>query len=81
MEENKSYNLSFLNDVELKVNVSVGKTKKTLLDILSLKEGDVIKLDTNIDGYIYFYLNYHLFALAEMVIVNDKYGVRIVDLA
>lgn len=81
MKQEKKKDVSFLDDVELKVNASAGNIKKMLLDIISLKEGDIIKLDTNIDGYIYLYINNQPFALAEMVIANDKYGIRIVDLA
>ena len=73
--------LSFLNDVQLKVNVSVGSTKKMLFEIVSLKEGDVLKLDSNIEGYINVYINNQSFAIGEMVVANDKYGVRIIDLA
>ena len=73
--------LDFLNDVKLKIHASVGKTSKMLLEIVSLKEGDIIELDTNIDGYIKVHINSQTFALGEMVIANDKYGVRIIDLA
>jgi len=81
--ENKSKPLSleFLNDVKLKIHVSVGKTEKMLLEIISLKEGDILKLDTGIDDYIKLHINGQTFALGEMVIANEKYGVRIIDLA
>lgn len=80
-QETASLDLSFLNDVRLKIHVSVGKTSKMLYEIVSLKEGDIIELDTNIDGYIKVHINGQTFALGEMVIANDKYGVRIIDLA
>ena len=87
MDNNKSEkiesleDLSFLNDIKLKINVSVGSTKKMLLDIISLKEGDILKLDTSIDGYINVLVNNQPFALGEIIVANDKYGVRIIDLA
>lgn len=79
--EKAPLDLAFLNDVKLKLHVSVGKTKKMLFEIVSLKEGDIIELDTSIDGYIKVNINGQTFALGEMVIANDKYGVRIIDLA
>ena len=87
MDNNKSEktesleDLSFLNDIKLKINVSVGSTKKMLLEIISLKEGDVLKLDSSIDGYINVSVNNQPFALGEIIVANDKYGVRIIDLA
>ncbi len=71
----------FLSDVNLRVHVEVGKAEKLFYDILKLKEGDIIKLDKNIEDYIDIYVNGHHFAIGEMVVVNDKYAVRVVDLA
>ena len=73
--------VSFLNDVKLKVHVSVGSAKKMLLEIMTLKKGDIIELDTSLDDNINVYINSQAFALGEMVVANDKYGVRIIDLA
>jgi len=73
--------LDFLEDVKLKISVNVGRTSKLLLEIVSLKEGDIIALDADIDGNINVMLNNQPFAVGEMVVANDKYGVRIIDLA
>ena len=73
--------LEFLKDVSLKVEVHVGKIDKLLIEILAWKEGDVISLDKNIEEYIEIKLNGKDFAVGEMVVANEKYGVRIVDLA
>ena len=68
-------------DVKLKINVSVGKTEKLFKDVLKLKEGDLISLDKSTEEYLDVYLNGKQFAVGEMIIVNDKYSVRIIDLA
>ncbi len=73
--------LEFLSDVKLKVSVNVGKVHKLLIEILSLKEGDILELDKNIEEYIDIRLNNKSFAIGEIVVANEKYGVRIVDLA
>ena len=73
--------LEFLSDVKLKVNVTVGRVNKLLIEILSLKEGDIIELDKNVEDYIDIKLNGKNFAIGEIVVANEKYGVRIVDLA
>jgi len=73
--------LEFLSDVNLRVHVEVGKVEKLFFDVLKLKEGDVIKLDKNVEDYIDIYVNGQHFAIGEMVVVNEKYAVRVVDLA
>ena len=81
LDEIEKRDLSFLLDVKLRINVSVGKTEKLFKDVLKLKEGDLISLDKNIEEYLDVYLNGKQFAVGEMIIVNDKYSVRIIDLA
>ncbi|MRI83767.1 MAG: flagellar motor switch protein FliN [Nitratiruptor sp.] len=73
--------LEFLGDVKLRVSASVGQVQKLLIEILSLKEGDIIELDKNVEEYIDIKLNDKSFAIGEIVVANEKYGVRIVDLA
>lgn len=73
--------LSFLKDVNVKLSISVGTIEKMLIEILALKEGDIIELDKKIDEYVDIRLNDKKFAIGEIVIANEKYGVRIVDLA
>lgn len=77
----ENLDLELLSDVNLRVSVEAGKVEKLFYDILKLKEGDVIKLDKNIEDYIDIYVNGHRFAIGEMVVVNEKYAIRIVDLA
>ena len=73
--------LSFLEDVNVKLSISVGTIEKMLIEILALKEGDIIELDKKIDEYVDIRLNDKKFAIGEIVIANEKYGVRVVDLA
>lgn len=73
--------VKFLEDVELKVSVSVGSTQKFFGEILKMKEGDIIQLDKHTEDYLDIYVNGKLFAIGEMMIVNEKYSVRVIDLA
>ena len=81
-EEEKFENLDFdfLADITLKLNVEAGRTQKLFIEILKLKEGDIIQLDKSTEDYLDIYINGTLFAIGEMVIVNEKYSVRLVDL-
>ncbi len=80
MEEAKERLNSFA-DIKLRIHVEVGRKRKYFHEILHLREGDIIKLDKNLEDYIDLYINDNLFAIGELVVVNDKYGIRIVDLA
>ncbi|WP_457642086.1 FliM/FliN family flagellar motor switch protein [Persephonella sp.] len=73
--------ISFLEDVTIKVTGEVGRTKKLFIDILSLKEGDIIKLDKHVEDYVELYVKDQLFAIGELIVANKKYGIRVVDLA
>ncbi|NPA52176.1 MAG: flagellar motor switch protein FliN [Aquificae bacterium] len=73
--------LKFLEDIELKVSVSVGTVQKLFGEILKMKEGDVIQLDKHTEDYLDIHINGKTFAIGEMMIVNEKYSVRIIDLA
>jgi len=77
----KNLETSQFTDVMLDVKVEVGKKVEPFSKVLKLKEGDIIVLDKLLEDYLSIYLNDQLFALGEMVIVNDKFGIRIVDLA
>ncbi len=77
----KKLDISNFNDVTLEVKVEVGKRSEPFSKVLKLKEGDVISLNKSLEDYFNIYLNGQLFAVGEMVIVNNKFGIRIVDLA
>ncbi len=88
MEEKKqiqsgegSVDISSFSDIKLRIHVEVGRTRKNFAELLKIKEGDIIKLDKSLEEYIDLYINDKLFAIGELVVVNDKYGIRIVDLA
>ncbi|BAF69744.1 FliM/FliN family flagellar motor switch protein [Nitratiruptor sp. SB155-2] len=80
-EIGEQVDFSLLEDISLKMSVRLGSTKKMIIEILSLKEGDVIELERNTEDYIDVMLNEKKMAIGEIVVINDKYGVRIVDLA
>ncbi|WP_456401282.1 FliM/FliN family flagellar motor switch protein [Persephonella sp.] len=73
--------ISFLEDVTVKVTGEVGRTKKLFIEIISLREGDIIKLDKNTEDYVELYVKDQLFAVGELIVANEKYGIRVVDLA
>ncbi|ADY73874.1 surface presentation of antigens (SPOA) protein [Desulfurobacterium thermolithotrophum DSM 11699] len=72
--------LEDFKDVSLSISLCIGKKFLTLNKILKLKEGDLIEFDKKLEDYLDVYLNGQKFGIGELVIVNDKYSLRLVDL-
>jgi flagellar motor switch protein FliN len=71
--------IDFLLDVPLQVSVEVGRTKMLIKDFLKMKEGGVIELDKMADEPLDLYVNSRLIARGEAVVVNEKFGLRLID--
>lgn len=74
-------NIDLIIDVPLQVTVVLGKTKKSIKEILDLGMGSVIVLDRLAGEMVDVLVNGKLFARGEVVVINDNYGVRITELA
>jgi flagellar motor switch protein FliN/FliY len=68
-------------DVTLGATVELGNTKLTLERALNVDVGTVIELDKVAGEPVDFYINDNLFARGEVVVIGEKYGVRITELA
>ncbi|WP_028950666.1 FliM/FliN family flagellar motor switch protein [Sulfurihydrogenibium subterraneum] len=70
----------FFRDVEVQVRVEVSTIKKTFEFLLNIKEGDIIPLEKNIEDFLVLHVENVPFAIGEMTNINEKFGIRIVDL-
>ena len=77
-EYNSSLNL--ILDVPLQVTVELGKSKKSIKDILALSTGSVIVLDKSAGEMVDVLVNGRLFARGEVVVIDDNYGVRVTEI-
>ena len=66
-------------DVPLKVTVELGRTKLLVNDLLQLGQGSVIELDKMAGEPMEIYVNDKLVAMGEVVVVNEKFGIRLTD--
>jgi flagellar motor switch protein FliN/FliY len=73
-------NLDMLMDVSLQVAVELGRTRMTVRQLLDLQNGSVIELDRMAGDVVDVYINDRLLARGEVVVVDDKFGVRITEL-
>lgn len=73
-------NLDLIMDVPLDFSVVLGKSKKTIKDILSLSTGSVVELDKMTDEPLEIYVNGKLIAEGEVVVINESFGIRITNI-
>ncbi len=70
-----------LRGVRVALEARLGEANMTVEEMMALKSGAVVTLDTGLADHVDLYLNGVLVARGEIVAVGDKYGVRIVDIA
>lgn len=75
----ESASLDLFMDVMLKVTVELGRTRMTLQQVLDLQNGSVVELDRLAGDPVDVFVNDLLIARGEVVVVDDKFGVRITE--
>lgn len=73
-------NLDLIMDVPLEFTVVLGKSKRTIKDILSLGSGSVVELDKMTDEPLEILVNGKLVAEGEVVVINESFGIRITNI-
>ena len=72
-------NMDFLLDIPLEVTVELGRTKMLINDMLKLGQGSVIELSKLAGESLEILANQKPIARGEVVVVNEKYGVRLTE--
>lgn len=72
--------MDFLLDVQLNIGVEVGRTQMQVEDLLQLDQGSVLELDSTVGQPLDIRVNNQLVARGEVVVINDKFAVRITDI-
>ena len=73
-------NIELLMDVSMRVTVELGRTRMQLSQILELQHGSVVELDRLAGDPVDVFVNDCLMARGEVVVVDDKFGVRITEM-
>jgi flagellar motor switch protein FliN len=73
-------NLSLLLDVPLQVTVELGRTKRSVQEILNLSSGSIIELDKLAGEPVDILVNNKLIAKGEVVVIDENFGVRVTDI-
>lgn len=74
-----SRNMRMLADIPLRLSVEVGSASLKLSELLDLAEGSVVELDRQANELLDILVNGTLVAKGEVVTVNGRFGIRIVD--
>ena len=72
-------NIDFILDIPMQVTVQVGSTKMVIRELLQLGQGSVIELEKLAGEPMEVLVNNKLVARGEVVVVNEKFGVRLTD--
>ena len=74
-----SINLEFILDIPIEVTVELGRSKMLVNELLRLGQGSVIELSKLAGETLEILANHKLIARGEVVVVNEKYGVRLTE--
>jgi len=73
-------NLNMLMDIPLQVTVELGRTKRTVKEILGVSQGSIIELDKLAGEPVDILVNDKLIAVGEVVVIDENFGVRVTDI-
>ncbi|MDR0380068.1 MAG: flagellar motor switch protein FliN [Candidatus Accumulibacter sp.] len=72
--------LEMILDIPVQISVEIGRTKITIKNLLQLAHGSVVELDALAGEPMNVFVNGTLIAQGEVVVVNDKFGIRLTDI-
>jgi len=73
-------NLDFILDIALEISVERGRTRIRIADILKLGQGSIIELSNPAGSALEVLINHKPIAKGEVVVVNEKYGIRLTEI-
>ncbi|MGZ3235962.1 MAG: flagellar motor switch protein FliN [Burkholderiaceae bacterium] len=72
--------IDFILDIPVQLTVELGRTKIAIKNLLQLAQGSVVELDGMAGEPMDVLVNGCLIAQGEVVVVNDKFGIRLTDI-
>ncbi|WP_153731389.1 flagellar motor switch phosphatase FliY [Sporosarcina obsidiansis] len=80
LSKEESNNLNMLLDIPLQVTVELGRTKRSVKEILEMSGGSIIELDKLAGEPVDILVNNRFIAKGEVVVIDENFGVRITDI-
>ena len=78
--DGESQNLDFLLDIPLELKVELGHTDMIINKMLQLTQGSVVELNKAAGESVAIYVNDKLLGKGEVIVVNERFGVRITEI-
>lgn len=72
--------IDMIMDIPVQLSVELGRTRLTIKNILQLGQGSVVELDGMAGEPMDIFVNGYLIAQGEVVVVDEKYGIRLTDI-
>ncbi|QNF29538.1 flagellar motor switch phosphatase FliY [Metabacillus elymi] len=79
-QQQEIQNLDMLLDIPLQVTVELGRTKRSVKEILELSSGSIIELDKLAGEPVDILVNSKIVAKGEVVVIDENFGVRVTDI-
>lgn len=79
-EDSSTEKMDMILDIPVSVTVEIGRTKMTIRNLLQLNQGGIIALDRLAGEPLDVLVNGTLVAHGEVVVVNEKFGIRLTDI-
>ncbi len=79
-QQSVSREIDFLLDIPIEISVQLGASKMLIKELLQLGQGSVIELEKLAGEPMEIMANHRLIARGEVVVVNEKFGVRLTDI-
>lgn len=78
--EKNTADIDLIMDVPVQLTVELGRTRLTIKNLLQLGQGSVVELDGLAGEPMDIFVNGYLIAQGEVVVVDEKYGIRLTDI-
>jgi len=75
-----THDIDMVMDIPVQLTVELGRTRLTIKNILQLGQGSVVELDGMAGEPMDICINGYLIAQGEVVVVDEKYGIRVTDI-
>jgi len=72
--------IEFILDIHVQLTVELGRTKMTIKNLLQLGQGSIVELNGMAGEPMDVLVNGYIVAQGEVVVVNDKFGIRLTDI-
>ncbi|MBI1841043.1 MAG: flagellar motor switch protein FliN [Verrucomicrobia bacterium] len=73
-------NIDVIMDVPVEISVELGSCRMPMREVLRLQVGSVIQLDKIADAPVDIFVNRKLIAKGEVVVVDDRFGIKVTEI-